>query len=281
MLRADLSPFDAGWHGSIVDFRGAANPEIAEDQPSRSGSLPLCFQMQVYGGARPGPEETSGHIITPMKKLRILLADDHAVVRDGVRRQIEGEATWEICGEADNGRQAVALAEQLKPDIAVLDLTMPELNGLEATRQIKRALPATEVLIFTGEENEQVIHEVFAVGARSYILKSDISRHLVAAIRALGEHKHYFTNRISEVVFARYLTGDTGAGKDKTEGLTPREREIVQLLAEGKSNKEVGVILGISIKTVETHRSTTMRKLRLDSFADLVRYAIRNKIIAA
>ncbi len=194
---------------------------------------------------------------------------------------IANETEWEICGEASDGRQAVALAQKLAPDIVVLDLGMPELNGLEAARQIKRDVPATEVLIFTGEESEQLIHEIFAVGARSYMLKSDLGQHLVAAIRALSEHKHYFTDRISEVVFARYLDGRSGAGKDKAEGLTPREREIVQLLGEGRSNKEVAAVLGISIKTVETHRATTMRKLRLDSFAGLVRYAIRNKIIAA
>jgi len=216
-----------------------------------------------------------------MGKLTILLADDHEIVREGVRKLIEREEGWEVCGEASDGRVAVVLAEKLKPDVVVLDLAMPELNGLEATRQIKRALPKTEVLIFTGEESEQLIHELFAAGARSYILKSDIGGHLVAAIRALAQHKHYFTDRVSEVVFARYFRGESGAGKDKTEGLTPREREIVQLLAEGKSNKEVGAVLGISIKTVETHRATTMRKLSLDSFADLVRYAIRNKITSA
>jgi DNA-binding NarL/FixJ family response regulator len=216
-----------------------------------------------------------------LKKLRILLADDHEVVRDGVRRQIESEPAWEICGEANDGRKAVALAESLKPDIVVLDIGMPELNGLEATRQIKRALPKTEVLVFTGEQSEQVIHQIFAAGARSYILKSDRSEHLVAAIRALGEHKHYFTDRVSEVVFARYFDDETGAGKDKAEGLTPREREIVQLLTEGKSNKQTGAVLGISIKTVETHRAAAMRKLRLESFSEMVRYAIRNKIIAA
>jgi DNA-binding NarL/FixJ family response regulator len=214
-------------------------------------------------------------------KLRILLADDHEVIRHGVRALIEKEAGWEVCGEAVDGRKAVALAEQLKPDVVVLDLGMPELNGLDAARQIKRTLPKVEVLIFTGEESEQLIHEVFAAGARSYILKSDLAQHLVAAIRALGLHKHYFTNRISEVVFARYFNGESGAGKDKTEGLTPREREIVQLIGEGKSNKETGALLGISVKTVETHRAATMRKLRLDSFADLMRYAIRNKIVAA
>lgn len=213
--------------------------------------------------------------------LRILLADDHEVVRGGARALIEKETGWEVCGEAVDGRKAVALAETLLPDIVVLDIGMPELNGLEAARKIKRALPNTEIVIFTGEENDQLIHEVFATGARSYILKSDISRHLVEAIRALGQHKHYFTSRISEVVFARYLDGASGAGKAKAEGLTPREREIVQLLAEGKSNKETAVVLGISIKTVETHRAATMHKLRLDTFADLVRYAIRNKIVAA
>jgi DNA-binding NarL/FixJ family response regulator len=130
-------------------------------------------------------------------------------------------------------------------------------------------------------ENEQLIHQIFAAGVRSYILKGDVGAHLVAAIRALGQHKHYLTDRVSEVVFARYLDGASGAGKDKAEGLTPREREIVQLLAEGKSNKRVGTLLGISIKTVETHRAAIMRKLRLDAFADLVRYAIRNQIISA
>ena len=235
----------------------------------------------MYVGARVISGSKMNQPVHPLKKLRILLADDHDIVRHGVRMLIEKEAAWEVCGEAADGRKAVALTEQLTPDVVVMDMGMPELNGLDAARQIKRSLPKTEVLIFTGEESEQLIHEVFAAGARSYILKSDINSHLVAAIRALGEHKHYFTNRISEIVFARYVDGESGAGKEKTEGPTPREREIVQLLSEGKSNKDVAALLGISIKTVETHRAAVMRKLRLDSFADLVRYAIRNKIIAA
>jgi DNA-binding NarL/FixJ family response regulator len=216
-----------------------------------------------------------------MGKLRIFVADDHEVLRQGVRALVEKRADWEICGEAANGRAAVALVAELKPDVVIIDLGMPELGGLEAARQIKRANPATGVLIFTGEEDQQLIHEVFAAGASSYILKSDIGEHLIAAIEALSEHKHYFTSRTSEVIFARYLDGNSGAGGGKAEGLTPREREIVQLLAEGKSNKQVAAVLGISIKTVETHRATVMRKLRLESFADLVRYAIRNKIVAA
>jgi len=226
-------------------------------------------------------EDAARNTRLSMKKLRILLADDHEIIRHGVRLLIEKEAEWEVCGEAADGRNAVALAEKLKPDVVVLDIGMPELNGLDAARQIKRALPKTGVLIFTGEESEQLIHEIFAAGAGSCILKSDLGQHLIAAIRALGQHKHYFTNRISEIVFARYLNGASGAGKEKTEGLTPREREIAQLLGEGKSNKEAAALLGISTKTVESHRASMMHKLRLDSFADLVRYAIRNKIISA
>jgi DNA-binding NarL/FixJ family response regulator len=216
-----------------------------------------------------------------MEKLRILLADDHQIVRQGVRRLIENEAEWEVCGEASDGRTAVALAEELKPDVVIMDVGMPELNGLDAARQIKRALPKTELLIFTGEESEQMIHDVFAAGARSYILKRDLSQHLVAAIRALAEHRNYFTGRISEVVFARYMSGESPrTGGEPADALSLREREIVQLLVEGKSNKEAAATLGISVKTVETHRASIMRKLQLDSFAALVRYALRNKIIA-
>lgn len=194
---------------------------------------------------------------------------------------IEKERGWTVCGEAVDGRKAVDLALKLKPDIAVVDIGMPGLNGLEVARAIRRGSPATEVLIFTGEDNDKLIHDVFAAGARSYILKNDIGAHLLAALRSLAENKPYFTTRVSDVVFARYLDGASGAGKDKTEGLTSREREIVQLVCEGKSNKETADILAISIKTVETHRAAIMRKLRLESFADLVRYAVRNKIISA
>lgn len=214
------------------------------------------------------------------QKLRILLADDHEIVREGVHRLIENQAGWEICGEAADGRTAVALATALQPDIAILDVGMPELNGLEAARQIRKNSPRSELLIFTGEESEQLIHAVFEVGARSYILKTDISQHLIRAIEALAQHKHYFTTRISDVVFARYLDGPTGPGTERMAGLSPREREVVQLLAEGKANKEVAAALGISVKTVETHRAAIMRKLRLESFADLVRYAIRQRIIS-
>jgi DNA-binding NarL/FixJ family response regulator len=212
------------------------------------------------------------------RKLRILLADDHEVVRQGLRALIERKPEWEVCGEAADGRAAVVLAEKVQPDVAVVDFGMPELNGLETTRQIKRAVPACEVLLFTGTEDDKLVHQIFAAGARSYILKKDMTQHLVSAIEALSRHKHYFTGPISEVLFARYLDGAPAHDGGGSE-LTSREREIVQLLAEGKSNKQVAATLGISVKTVETHRAAIMRKLRCDSFADLVRYAIRQKMV--
>lgn len=217
---------------------------------------------------------------------RILLADDHEVVRQGIRMLIEKQKeAMVVCGEARNGREAVTLANQLKPDIVILDFEMPELNGLEATRQIKRQLPETEVLIFTGHEEEQLVHDVFQAGARSYIVKTDVGQHLIAAVKALATHKTFFTSKVSEIVFARYLNGTKSATKtiepNPSSRLTGREREILQLLAEGKSNKEVASMLGISVKTGETHRAAIMRKLGLSNFSDLVRYAIRNKIIQA
>ena len=221
------------------------------------------------------PEDPRTHV----RKLKVLLADDHEIVRRGAQTLIERRAGWEVCGEAADGRSAVMLAEKLQPDVAVIDVGMPELNGVEATRQIKRVAPECEVLVFTGEEDTKLIHDVFAAGARSYILKSDISNHLIAAIEALAQRKPYFTSKISEVLFARYLN-PAGAPAMPSE-LTARERETVQLLAEGKSNKEVAAALGISIKTVETHRAAIMSKLRMNSFADLVRYAIRKKIVSA
>ena len=217
-----------------------------------------------------------------MKTLRILLADDHKVVRQGTRALLSTVPEWEIVGEADNGRDAVSLTSELKPDIVILDIGMPELNGLDATRQIKKKSPETEVLIFTGQETEELVHDVFDSGARSYIMKTDAADHLIDAIKALSEHKHFFTSRISEIVFARYIQEKgTLEGAPEKSRITDREREIVQLLAEGKSSKEIATILGISVRTVETHRATIMKKLGLKSFSELIRYAVRNKIIEA
>ena len=217
-----------------------------------------------------------------MNPLRILIADDHEVVRDGLRALIEHEPGWEVCGTAVTGREAVERAKELKPDIAVLDMTMPELSGLEAVRQIKRALPQTEVLVFSAHRSEEVVAQVFDAGAKSYICKADAGRYLVAAIRSLAEHKPFFTPEVSQILFAKFLAAD-GSRKNGTaeQKLTTREREIVRLLAEGRSNKETASLLGISVRTCETHRASLMRKLGLDSLASLVRYAVRNHIIEA
>ena len=217
-----------------------------------------------------------------MKTVRILLADDHKVVRHGTRALLSTIPEWEIVGEADNGRDAVSLTAELKPDIVILDIAMPELNGLDAARQIKKISPETEVLIFTAQEAEELVHDVFDSGARSYIMKTDAADHLIDAIKALSEHKHFFTSRISEIVFARYIQGKKPLeGTAEKSRITDREREVVQLLAEGKSSKEVAAVLGISVRTVETHRAAIMKKLGLKSFSELIRYAVRNKIVEA
>ncbi len=215
--------------------------------------------------------------------LRILVADDHEVVRRGLRAVLEAHPGWEVCGEAVTGREALEKARQLKPDVVVMDIGMRELNGLEATRQVLKALPTTEVLILTMHESEQVVREVLDAGARGYVLKTDAGRDLVAAVDALSQHRPFFTSRVAEMVLEGYLKEGSRAeeGKTSPSRLTPREREVVQLLAEGNSNKEVASRLGISVKTVEAHRANIMRKLGLDSLSDLVRYAIRNKIIEA
>ena len=215
--------------------------------------------------------------------MQILIADDHELVRKGLRILLETQPGWKVCGEAVNGRQAVELAQQLAPDVIVLDVTMPELNGLEATRQIRKAMPAAEILILTMHESEQLVGEVLAAGDHGYILKSDTSRLLVSAIDSLARHKPFFTGKVSEVILSGYLNpGSTPIdAMGPVHHLTAREREIVQLLAEGKTNKEVAVTLGISVKTVDAHRANVMHKLNLRSVTDLVRYAIRNKIIDA
>ena len=214
--------------------------------------------------------------------VRILLADDHDVVRRGLRDQLSGHEGWEICGEACNGREAVQMALKLAPDVAVIDLSMPELNGLEATRQIRRELPRTEVLIFTMHETEQLIREVLSAGARGYVLKSDAGRHLTSAVEALSHRRPFFTARVSQALLDAFLKSNNREDEGSAfRTLTDREREIVQMLAEGKSNKEIANNLSISVKTVETHRATVMRKLDISSIVELVHYAIRNQLVEA
>ena len=214
------------------------------------------------------------------KKPAVLIADDHEIVRAGVRNLVEGSGKFTCCGQASSGREAVKMAEELEPDVAVLDVTMPELNGIEAAKQILKLCPQTKVLVFTVHDAEQVVMEIFRSGAHGYVLKSDAGRQLVEAIDCVLSGKHYFSSQISEVIFnaSRDSTLPHAQADDKP---TTREREVIQLLAEGHSNKEVAAKLGISVKTVETHRAAIMRKLGLHSIGELVRYAIRNKFIEA
>lgn len=214
-----------------------------------------------------------------MKSLRILVADDHEVVRRGLCSLLSSQADWEVCGEAVDGREAVEKAQQLKPDIVVLDVGMPNLSGLEATRQILRALPNVRVLILTLHDSDQIVTEVLSAGARGFLLKSDAARELVAAVDAVKRGKTYFTSKVAAMVLEGYLKGGTVAPSISRDRLTPREREIVQLLAEGNSTKQVAGMLGVSVKTAETHRSNVMRKLQLHSVSELVLYAVRNNLV--
>ena len=217
-----------------------------------------------------------------MNNVRVLVADDHEVVLEGVRALLAREPGLEICGTASNGREAVASATRTKPDVVVLDMTMPDLDGISAIRQIKRASPKTEVVIYSGHSPEEIIEEAFDAGAKSYIGKGDASQDLIDAIRSVAEHKPFFTPQISQILFGKFLDAaahqEAGPAEQK---LTPREREVARLLAQSGSNKEIAAALGISVRTAETHRATLMRKLGINSLAGLVRYAIRNNIIEA
>jgi len=215
-------------------------------------------------------------------KLRILIADDHEVVRRGLCALLQGNESWEICGDAKDGREVVEKARLLKPDIVILDVGMPNLNGLAATRQLLQENPQQKVIVLTITDSDQVIREALDAGARGFVLKSDAARDLVTAVEALQRNRMFFTPRVNDMVLAGFL--DTGHKPSNGEvprlpTLTPREREVIQLLAEGKSSKEVASVLNLSTKTAETHRSNIMRKLDIHSIRDLVVYAVKNDII--
>ena len=212
---------------------------------------------------------------------RILVADDHEVVRRGLCALLQSRPEWEVCGEAADGREAVEKSQSLKPDAVIIDIGMPTLNGLEATRQILKANPHIRVLVLTLHDSDQMIREVLDAGARGFLLKSDAARDLISAVQALRRDNTYFTSRVAEMVLEGYLKPLTKAIPlaPLRNRLTPREREVVQLIAEGKSTKEVAVALQLSVKTAETHRSNIMRKLELHSVSDLVLYAVRNNIV--
>lgn len=216
-----------------------------------------------------------------MNRLRIMVADDHEIVRRGLVSLLKSRPEWEVCAEAENGRLAVERASQSKPDIAILDIGMPVLNGLEATRQILRERPQVRILILTITDTDQAVQAVLDAGARGFLLKSDAVRDLMTAVEALAQNKTFFTARVSELVLSGYLNRTQRSSKSVVSFpvLTSREREVVQLLAEGKSTKEVASQLNLSVKTAETHRSNIMRKLGLHSVSELVMYAVRNNIV--
>src|SRR5271154_5909929 len=214
--------------------------------------------------------------------LRILIADDHEVVRRGLCALLQAHDGWEICAEAKDGREALEKAAQLKPDVVILDVGMPNLNGLAATRQLMQHDPHCKVIVLTITDSDQVIREALDAGARGFVLKSDAARDLVSAVDALQRNRMFFTPRVNDMVLAGFL--DKGHSPLNGEvprlpKLTPREYEVVQLLAEGKSSKEVATLLNLSTKTAETHRSNIMRKLGFHSIRDIVVYAIKNNII--
>lgn len=214
-----------------------------------------------------------------LNSLRILIADDHEVVRRGLRSLLSSRRDWVVCGEARTGREAIALAAQHRPDIVIMDIRMPELNGLEATRQIRKSLPKTQVLVLSLHYSDQLVREVVDAGARAYVLKSDTSSELLSAVEALSNNRAFFTSGAAKTLTDGFCRATSTQTPLLHKSLTAREREIVQLLAEGKSSKEVGVTLGISVKTAETHRANIMRKLEIHSVSELVRYAVKNNMI--
>lgn len=206
---------------------------------------------------------------------RILIADDHEVMRMGLREILQSRPGWQICGEAATGREAVALAAEHRPDVVVIDFSMPDLNGLEATRQILAQSPGTQVLILTMHESEQLVRSALLAGARGFILKSDAGRTLVAAVDHLCRRRPYFSQKVAQMLWEDFQDNPVSS-PERGSPLTAREREIVQLIAEGLTSKEIAFRLEISLKTAETHRSNIMRKLRVHSVSEVVRYAFRN-----
>jgi DNA-binding NarL/FixJ family response regulator len=215
--------------------------------------------------------------------VRILIADDHELTRRGVQGCLESQSDWKVVGEAATGHEAVEKARLLNPDVVILDISMPQLNGLETARQILKAVPQAEILILTMHDSEAFVRRSLEAGARAFVTKSDVAQHLVDAVNALRQHKAFFTSGAAAIVLESYLSGSCQSRKRhaSSQELTAREREVLQLLAEGRSNKEIASILQISIFTAETHRSKIMRKLNLHSMNEIVRYAIRNQLLGA
>ncbi|MFH2102300.1 MAG: response regulator transcription factor [Chloroflexota bacterium] len=214
-----------------------------------------------------------------MNKIRILLADDHTILRSGIRAILEDEPGFVVVGEAENGRSAVTMACQVEPDVVIMDIAMPLLNGLEATRQIKRQCPGVRVLILTMHDNEEYIRQVLEAGAMGYILKDAAAKELINAIRAVHRGESVLSPAITRLVIEDYLRWGGTRPQEQSDGLSPREREVLQLIAEGHTNKQIAEILSISVKTVQAHRTNLMQKLDLHDRGELIKYAIQKKII--
>ncbi len=214
-----------------------------------------------------------------MNRIRVLLADDHTILRDGIRALLVDQADIEVIGEAEDGLSTVKMVGKLKPDVVIMDIAMPLLNGLEATRQIQRDYPQVKVLILTMHDNEEYIRQVLAAGALGYVLKDAAAHDLLGAIRAVHRGEAVLSPAITRLVIEDYLRWGDIRPADTSNGLTPREREILQLIAEGYTNKEIAEILSLSVKTIQSHRSNLMGKLDLHDRGELIKYAIQKKII--
>jgi DNA-binding NarL/FixJ family response regulator len=216
------------------------------------------------------------------KRLRILVADDHELVRRGIRGLLRAQRGWRVIAEARNGQEAVEKTNKLKPDVAIVDISMPDLDGLQATRQIREVAPRTSVVVLTMHESDQMVRRVLDAGALGYVLKSDLAAHLVKAVKDVSAGKLFLTPRVSDIVLKGFLKNGNQPepGESSRARPTPREVQVIRLVAEGKANKEIAAELGITLRTVETHRAKIMLKLGVHSLAELIHYAIRNKIVS-
>ena len=211
------------------------------------------------------------------REIRLVIAHDHELVRRGLTSLLESQSGWKVVAEADNGQTAIEMVKRHDPDIAILDIAMPVLDGLAATREIAKDMPRVHTLILTMHVSKQLVHELLEAGARGYVMKSDTTRDLIKAVNTVVEGKLFFTQTISEILLAGFLEKPQALCTENL--LTKREIEIIQLLFRGKSNKEVATDLNISLRTAETHRANIMHKLQLHSVQDLVHYAMRNKLV--
>src|SRR5882762_6402903 len=264
--------------GKCLLDTGSASQACTSEWRSSAASLILNPAAVVLRCARRYRQMTKG-----MRSLRILVADDHELVRRGIRGLLRARRGWTVVGEAVNGQEAVEKANRLKPDVAILDISMPDLDGLQATRRIREAAPTTEVVVLTMHESDQMVRRVLEAGARGYVLKSDLATHLVNAVKDVSAGKLFLTPKVSDMVLKGFLknAGQLDSMEHFQARPTPREVEIIRLLALGKPNKKIAAELGITIRTVETHRAKIMLKLGMHSLAELIHYAIRHKIMSA